>query len=161
MAASSCFPSSSHQSSIMDDSPMHDQSPGPSGSHSGDPSASSAHPQSSDGPTAEKGLTVHEKRFAYIWVAAMDQFKQDTRKDLHVLVEDRLMRDMSSPGDVIKLLEDKKNNFKTYRKKGEKVRAVLMPFLELVERFSDTAGGVVGVVSIVGLWTFACHCSSP
>lgn len=90
-----------------------------------------------------------DKRFDEIWRMAIDQYKQDTGVDLQ-----KSTMDASSPTELIELIDKEGARFKEYRKKGENVRAVLMPFLELVDRFSDTAGGVVGVVSVFNTLTY-------
>ena len=66
-----------------------------------------------------------------------------------------------SPDDVLKLLEEKANEFKDYREGNRKLIDSLKPVVNVIHAFSDVIGEVVSLVSREGpsiLFTF--HTSS-
>jgi hypothetical protein len=52
-----------------------------------------------------------------------------------------------SPDDVLKLLEDKANEFKDYREGNRKLIDRLKPVVNVIHAFSDVLGEVVSLVS--------------
>ena len=52
-----------------------------------------------------------------------------------------------SPDDVLKLLEEKANEFKDYREGNRKLIDSLKPVVNVIQAFSDVLGEVVSLVS--------------
>ena len=55
-----------------------------------------------------------------------------------------------SPDDVLKLLEDKANEFKDYRDGNRKLIDCIKPVVNVIHAFSDVLGEVVSLVSLFG-----------
>ena len=53
-----------------------------------------------------------------------------------------------SPDDVLKLLEDKANEFKDYRDGNRKLIECIKPVVNVIHAFSDVLGEVVSLVSL-------------
>ena len=84
-----------------------------------------------------------QSQFLGLWISAITRYKQDTKYDI---LDGRL--EANSSDALLVVIEREQEKFKEYWKKGERVRNAIKPVLELVNRFSETVGESVAMVSI-------------
>ena len=85
---------------------------------------------------------IQDSQLANIWASALSKYKQDTKQDLlHVSLE------VDSPKALLEIIDKEMKQFKEYRKKGERTRAVVISLLEMAASLSEMVSEGLTTVS--------------
>lgn len=85
---------------------------------------------------------IQDSQLANIWASALSKYKQDTKQDLlHVSLK------VDSPKALLEIIDKEMKQFKEYRKKGERTRAVVISLLEMAASLSEMVSEGLTTVS--------------
>jgi hypothetical protein len=96
--------------------------------------------------------------FSELWTTALNRYQEATGRP--IALTDSLL-EFESVDDVGRILEERATAFKAFRKEGEKLRAVLAPFVRFVRLFVESGAEVAAASVRICLIARSCFISNP
>ncbi|KIK50122.1 hypothetical protein GYMLUDRAFT_493533 [Collybiopsis luxurians FD-317 M1] len=99
--------------------------------------------------SAMNTIVAPPSSFEDLWAKALADYKEQTGREIDQ-AQMAQFPDRPSVDDVVRILETQTKDLKTFRKRGEKIRAVLKPVVRIVQVLNDTAAEAANAASVPG-----------